>query len=84
MQLDGHNRWPSFILSRVDSRDVAGVMLRMVVVIVVVVEVWTPAAVLRSNGGLGVEEAVNKLLLLTLAANLKEGICRLDTCVPNQ
>ena len=57
-------------------------MLRIVVVIVVVVEVLAAAAaVLRASGGLGVEEAVSKLLLLTLAANLKEGINTLDTCV---
>ena len=53
-----------------DSRDVAGVMLRMVVVIVVVVQVVT--AVFSSRGGLRVREAASKLLLPTLAANLKE------------
>ena len=44
----------------------------MVVVIVVVVQVLT--AVFSSRGGLRVREAASKLLLPTLAANLKEVI----------
>ena len=74
MQFDWNGRWPSFIPSKVDSRDVAGVMLRMVVVIVVVVEV-AKAVSSSSRGGLTrLEEATSKPLFPILVANLKEGI----------
>ena len=63
-----------------DSTDVAGVMLRMVVVIVVVVEVLTAGAamwsVFSSSWGLRRQEVASRLLFPTLVDNLKEACTR--------